>query len=259
MSFCGTDFIYDGISSETFGVKIINANSSKNSEGGIAVDYVTDKVGATAEQRILGWQHKGVITFSLTIAKENGFDRREISTLINWLTGKGGYKKLQIIQEDMIGLYYNCYFDSPSILDTANKPYAITFKAVCDAPWAYESVRKQIYTITNYNMSIMFNNISDDNDYLIPLSVRIKARGNGDIKIRNKSDNNEELIITQATTGEEFVLNERNGSVKTSKGIRMLDRFNKRFLKLVPKINELEVTNIAELVIEYQFVRKIGG
>ena len=69
---------------------------------------------------------------------------------------------------DMESVYFNCILNNPTITTVGNFAYTFKCDVTCDAPWAWEYPKSASYGPFDVEGTFTFNNISDDNYYMLP-------------------------------------------------------------------------------------------
>ena len=145
-----------------------------------------------------------------------------------------------------------------------NKARGIRCKAECDAPWAWEYPRTESYAfpanVGVKNNSIHFLNLSNDHNDTMPI-VKFKLSPNQtDFHIINPTYNGLDFGWKDLQGGETIECDCQTGIITSSTGMRRLKHFNKKFLRLVAGMNELECIGFVDsLDITYTPVRRVGG
>lgn len=253
MAFTATEFIFDGIASSTYGLYIGGTNKNSTTSNGINFSTNTEVSGTGFKQMLLSVRYDAPMVFTLDIFSEEPMDNIMISKIQNWLCGRDGYKKLSIEQKDLAGIYFNCIIGSPKVTYIGNVARMLSVTVTCDSAFAYEVEKEISYSSSGWT----FKNTSDHWDYLIPNSVEITCRG-GDVKITNTADGRE-TIIKDRRSGEIITMCEETGVVKSSSGIKMIDSFNKKFIRFLPNDNQFTMQNVSSVKIKYEIIRKVVG
>ena len=262
MAYNATEFTFDGIPSEHYGLHLmeIGGKAGQGSFDGAKLELYTDSVYRRATQYLLGVSYKEPLKFKISFASYEPIDRFKLSQIQKWLFGHAEYKKLQIMQEDLQYVYFNCVLNNPSITTIDNNIYGLTCDVVCDAPWAWEFERTYSYNITLNPQNIVFQNKSDNNDYTYPTIKVTCNKANGTISIINKTDENREFKLTGLSVGEEITVNNELQIITSSLGLNRLSNFNKKFFRLLPNVNALEVKgDVSKVEIKYKNAKKVGS
>jgi hypothetical protein len=263
MSFPAVNFIYDGIISSEYGIRISSDSSGTNNPGA-DIQLYTQALYRRPVPYLLGIQQTPVLTFPVHISVPQYISTTESSVISSWLFGQMNYKKLQIIFPDMQYVYYNCLFTTPQVERIGNVIRGYSTNVICDSPFAWEYPKTISYTYTNGGYSVVDNiniyNSSDNADYTYPsLTFTMNIFG-GDLSITNASDNNREFLFTGLDANEIITVNNDIQEITSSvTGINRLSDFNYQWMRYIPKMNNLVVSgNIASLSFTHQFAKKIS-
>lgn len=262
MSFFGTRFTIDGQISSKYKLFIGNIGemSVTDVSAGSNVSLITDTVYRNPKPYFYGITQNEVLTFEMTVLSKDALTGNERNQIGMLLFGNTNYKKLKIVECDISTVHFNCIFTNPQAKYVGNFCYGYTFTVICDAPWAWGNNKIYNYQIANNMASINIRNDSADPYYTFPvLTLKMKDAG-GTVTITNKTDNNRETIITGLQGFEEITIDNARQIITSSTGLNRSGNFNKVFLRLLPKVNELSLTGyIDTLKIEYPVAVKIGG
>lgn len=250
-------FVYDDIPSETYGLYILNIDDSGkvSSESGSTADLITQSVFNNPINYLLGIKKNTPLTFDLTIGSLEPIDRKIISFIQSWLYSKNNYRKLQIVQNDMLDIYYNCILVPEKIVTIANYPYAFNCKVICDSPYAWTFPKQ--FTYTDFTKKIIHNNFSENDFYDFPIIEFITSSTASEIV--NHSENRI-TSFSGLQIGEKIILDNMKKTIISSTGLNRLKNFNLNFFRLLPHhINEITANGIRELKITYSYARKVGS
>lgn len=264
-NFHAYEFIFDGVPSHMYDLKITSFDDTGVSSGvgSSNVDILSQTVLRKSKAYYLGRTQHTVLEFSLTFGRAapiSGMDRDLIS---KWLFGRSGYKKLEILQDDLNGAYFNCFLTNPEPVYVGNVNYGFNCTIVCDSPWAYTYEKVVSGTIGATGSAVFtIHNDSSEDDYLYPNLVLVSGNGSGSwISITNASDSNREFRLTDISPTYTINVNNDLQILSTSTSALILDKFNKNWFRLKPRANE--ITIVAEEDATYSISRteriKIGG
>jgi len=260
MSFNAKSFVFDGTPSETYDLSISNLNSGEEfSTGSSSVDLLTQNIFRRSTPYFYGVTTGGVLSFPCAITRRDEITAEESRIISAWLFGRLEYKKLQVVQSDMLNVYYNCFLNNPQLLKVGNKIHGYSFDVVCDAPWAWEFPKTLTKTYTGtVSDTFTFDNTSDDSDYLYPsLVVTINGSG-GAVNITNTTDASRLFQVTALSAAEVLTVDNSRGIMTSSTGLIRLSLFNKNWFRFVPGRNSLTVAGeFSSLVFTYQLARKV--
>ncbi len=245
-SFYTYDFLFDNVPSQTYNIQIANFDGGGLFSGVGAPDASihSQKVYRQDKEYYFGRSLDTVLEFPISFASKNvlsGMDRALIS---KWLFGRSGYKKFQIIQDDLNGAWFNCMFINPTPLYVGNINRGFTARCKCDSPYAYSPLRTVSRTFSGNNIityDFTIYNDSDNDDYLYPnISFELNTVGNS-FSMVNSDDDDREFLFTGLLASEKIVIDSTLQTVTSSTGLLRLSNFNKHWLRLVPGINHLHV------------------
>lgn len=263
MSFKALDFTFDGKPSDMYGLYILDFNGKgglHSIENGSQVNIEMEFAPRSPVAHIQSVKQHEVLKFKLTLGSFKPLDRMDIDNISRWLFGHLVPKKLQIIQDDMRELYYNCFLTNPKNVFISDMAYGVECDVVCDAPFAYDRERKNTYVIGSKPTKIIFNNQSSNNDYLYPTIWFKTTKANATVKITNHTDNEHVVELTGLDNYESITMDSAKGIITSSTGKRRLANTNYNFLRFLPNLNRLTVEgDIDKIVVTYQNMRKVGG
>lgn len=266
-SFYAYNFLYDDVPSETYGLKILSFGDGGlfSGVGSPEINILQQRVLRKSKPYFLGRTQETVLEFPLTFGRITPISATDRNLISQWLFGRAGYKKLYILQDDLNGIYFNCLFNSPQPQYIGGVNYAFTSNVICDSPWAYGPER--IITGTQGGTINIYNGSTED-DYLYPrLFVSFSHRmGQGEFSIHNHTEDRETIYYTLNSHEELYIDNDLQTISVTDSlfggPTYPVNRFNKKWLRLLPGKNELEIwTENAMIYYEIRFSErlKIGG
>lgn len=123
MAYSATEFIFDGIPSGLYGLQIMNFdNNSQNDSSGLGdLKIETDRINRNPMTYLLDATYDKPLEFKLHFGSPIPIDRHKLSLIQRWLFGHKEYKKLQIVQDDLQNIYYNCILNKPKIITISNE------------------------------------------------------------------------------------------------------------------------------------------
>ena len=263
MSFWGQRFIFDGIPSETHSLGIHTPDGSDASNMGSSnVELLTQEVWRKPKVYLLGVKHGENLEFDVSFRSERELTTADLNLIQKWLFGHQSYRQLQIIQYDMDTIYFNCFLTNPTVFRAGNLIKGVNATVVCDSPfgWTFTKALSNDYVDTDVSDIIVFNNLSDDNDYMYPETIITMNDSGGDLTVTNSNDNDRIFSFTGLSADEVVTIKNDLNIISSSTGLRRLGLFNKNWFRLVQGINSLSIEgNISNFTINYQFARKMGG
>lgn len=263
MGFCALYYLFDNQFSANYKMRITNINGGgvENSSAGANVNLLNSAVYRKPTRYNYGVSYGEVLTFTMTVMSEQpllGYFRTKVE---NWMFQRMSYKKLQIVQNDLQNIFFNCFLLEPEAIYVGNMCYGFTFTVECDAPWAWEYPKTFNYENPNNlnSQEMLLYNDSDNNDYTYPL-LEIKAGlSGGQISIINKNENR--VTAFKNVVPEELItVDNSHHIIKSSVKDYIGNDFNAVFFRLLPSTNSLQILgNIDYVKIIYNNARKVGG
>lgn len=261
MNYVATSFIYDGIPSEKFGLFLCNLDETGSQEydssGNITIH--TTKTPRMDRSYLMGVEYEDMFEFELVFGSSIPQTKFDIDVIMKWLIGHNQFKKLQIVQEDMANVYFNCIMTEPQIVSYSNVPYAFKCKVICDSPYALTVPKLYYYNKTGTQSSVLHFNNGQINKSVLPIIRFTCTRTNGAVMIINKSNNNWKSEFIELQKGEIVTVDNQLQTIASSLGRKILSNFNKHWFELVPKRNELVIDgDLDRLEISYSDAKLIG-
>lgn len=269
--FTGEEFMYNNISSSKFGLTIGYIENTSSSENTLStkVDFITQKLPRRSKVYHLGSVANEQLSFTLSFFRDSPIFPDEREAIAHWLTSNTEFKKLQIIQDNMNTIYYNCYFDEFKYVVFSAQAYGFTATIICDAPFAWKNpqfVEKTNEMITEgiypNQTSLKLYNISSDSNMTKPTSIIVELGENSnEFRLTNHSNNNEYFQFNGLVVGEKVSINCDLQIIEslTRPNTIIVDKFSGEFLELINGLNKITVEGqIKYIRIDYQSGRKVG-
>lgn len=266
MSFHGSSFIYNGKSSDLFGLRIasIDAGAINKSMGSASVEIFEKKIYRRANPYFYGASVAPKLSFPLSAFAEEDIDAGLFQLIQKWLFSARTYQTLQIDQEDVRDIYFSAFLTEPEINRVGNLIRGFSCTVMCNSPFAYRFPKT---TTWNYTQQIVdstetyYNGSDDIGTYLYPRIVLTMNNIEDDMSITNLDDSNRVFSFSGLAAGEILTIDNDLQTISSSTGLKRLSNFNKNFLRLVPGRNRLRIQgNISSLAMTCQWIaRKIGG
>jgi phage-related protein len=262
-NFYGSEFIYDGIPSSVYDVRILSleAGGTTNSPAGSDTEIVQEKIYRRSRPYFYGRSTNTNLEFDLTIGSLDPVSAINRSAIESWLIGGMNYAPLQIVQDDMSNITFNVIFNKGTNAYVGNINRGMTVHAFCQDPWGFDSSKILTKTYSGsaiVNDAFNFYNGSADKDYLKPLITFTMGGASADISITNVADNSRAMTFTGLSSGETMTIDCNRGTIKSSTGLlRMTNFTSKKFFRLVHGWNNINILGgITNFTMTYQFAKK---
>lgn len=230
---------------------------------GLAHETVEKFVGNRSVPVYLGANFKEKLQIKLTIIKnpycQDGgtkyLTKELCQSVLKNLTGRKGYTKLFVYDENYDEpIHYNVRCVNASYNRIGGNVAGITLELECDSPYAWFERKLSLNTTANKTFNVICNSDSLD-EYVLPI-VEITSVAAQDITITNLSDNRETAITLSAN--ETITIDSSNGTITSSKGDYVYDRFNCIFPKLISGRNEFVLNGEVNIKFIFCEPRKVG-
>ena len=138
--------------------------------------------------------------------------------------------------------------------------HGYAFEVHCNAPWGWQNqvtVTKS-YGVDPVSDSFVFDNTSDNADYLYPDLVITMNTTGGTVTITNNSDSARIFQFTSLTANEVITVKNDIQSISSSLSLLRMSNFNKNWLRFIQGKNNIDVAgNFSSLVFTYDPARKL--
>lgn len=252
--FNGLDFTYNGRSCSDFNLQLINFNSGKTSfDFGPKYNIIEEKARLNDVPLFFGVETDGTLELKLIIGSEVELDRYDKGIFSEWLFQKE-YKELVIEQEDLEALVYYGLVTSAKQIQIANYTYAIEVAIQCDRPYALTTPQDYNYTKNSASpVSQTFYHYCETNlnDYLYPETMSIYVpTGATSVSIINHTDSDLRVFEFSSIAGDQTITINNKLGIISSTGDGALSNFSKKWFRLLPGDNEIEIIGDTGIVID---------
>jgi hypothetical protein len=265
LAFYGAEVIYDGVPSSFYDLRIVSfeTGGDTDSPAGSEMVIYEKRILRKPKAYFFGRSNNAPLTFDLTLASKNPIDAITRSAIQKLFLGREAYKDLYIVQDDLASIHFETIFTSATNKYIGNVQRAITLHGQCNSPYAYSFPRTITRTfegngLVNYDFTIY--NDSDNNDYLYP-TVEFTLNSVGkDFQIINHSDDDRTFLFSDLLPGETIVCDCDKQSIVSDTSLLRLSAFNKKWFRLRPKENFLNIqSGIGTFTITYSELKSIGA
>ncbi len=262
MSYYGHSFIFNGIPSETYGLYIrdIDANGVNESMGNSSMEIMEKGIYRRSTPYFFGATPSPKLSFDMSAYFEGEIDAEFFALIQKWLFSNRSYKVLQIDQLDLQSIYFNCILNEPKVEYVGNLIRGFSCVVECNSPFAYKFPITTAYTYSasTVDTTETYINLSDDTgNYLYPNLVITMNNFDGDISITNLDDGNRVSSFVDLQANEILTIDCSLQTISSSSGLKRLANSNKKFLRLVPGINRLNIVgNVASIAMTNQWIAK---
>lgn len=223
-------FTYDGISSEDMGVILISEGGGLFRENFLPTRKIIEKSVASRNTPYFKRLEEQPVSFPLVFYIEEWENRENLREIARWLDQE--YYKPIWFESNPNRVYYALIEGSSEIFHNGLKDGYVQTTVRCNSPYSYSHPITSKYNVS----SELTNYINNDGDKPFRPYIKIKKKGNGDIKIKtyleNKLINNFQL--NALLDGEEIDIDCSNEEIKSnfeSKGRYLFDNHNNDWLE----------------------------
>lgn len=264
MSFTGTTFFFDGISSDQYGLMLCNFNGAKQDTGRVGgeLSIQEDRIARRFNSLHYGVTNNEAKEFPLVfvVSDDNRrLDRYNIAAVGAWLTGHADYKELAIMQPDMEGVFYRCIITDLEQIEVGMRTVGFTAMASCDGPYAY---RRMVHTEIQFSgtTSALYHNMSNVNDYYRPI-MEVTCTG-ANFSIENITDGTVCSLSGMPAGTRTIRIDTQNQVMTSSDGFDLYAYWNTNTDKYFPRFvrgdNQLIIKGTGTMKIQNVFPWNVG-
>lgn len=247
--FSALDFMYDGIYSGNYGLKIASFDNNALKE----TPYITPDVVVTKSSRGTRFFYEGIKynappTLDFSILSETPIHDGILSEILSWLDSRKGFRELVIFQSYLDETKYNCIFTIKDIIYHGGSCIGLNITATFDSIYQYgiPIVREFIcsYGVDDNFEPIEFNiynNTEAFDEYTYPIVEFTTLDGN--IEIVNKTDDvNRVFKFSNLQPNSILTIDNEIKTIESDINELCLDKFDGRnWMRLVKGNNEIEI------------------
>lgn len=239
--FNATYFTYNGTSSSTYGLQIVDFDDSAVQETE-AFSPTLSLLKAPGSLRFFhgGIEYDSAPTCEFSAVSATEFDSSARKTIMSWLVGKKEFKALSFTDGDNSGYTYYCVFTSIKTIWVRGRCYGFRLTAQFDSPFA-RGTPTTVQSTGSGTRTVTINNLSDiADDYTYPI---VQFTG-GSVDIVNTTDDNQRhFTFSGLTSAEQITVDNEVRIISSSIGGEKLSNFtSKKWLRLRKGNNTLQIT-----------------
>lgn len=236
-----TEFIYDGIYSEKYGLKIATFDSVALEETPYIVPAVEVAKSATSHKfHYLDRTYNSPPTFQFSIVSEEAIHEEILREVLIWLDSRKGFKPLIVMQQGFDNLTYNCIFTVTNLIYHAGCCVGLNLSATFDSNYVLGKPIEIILFGNGEPQDIDLYNDSDNIDTYIYPTVEFDT-SDGSVSIINTTDNSvREFAFTGLNPNTQYVV-DNELKIITGEGSNLLEKFSKNWLRILRGKNRLRI------------------
>ena len=264
--FKGYDFVFDGKSSESEGLKLLSID-------GTAIEFNTGIINRTvnkfkslnsAKWRISRVSNDEPLSFPIQILFHGDgeedynklnptIDRNRLSIINHWLFSNTEYKKLRIVCDELRDMYFMAIITGGDYLYNGDEIAGFRATVECDTIGCYED---HIVSKVSSGVNVFTLNILQDGIYEVAPVYEITPDGSA-ISV---SVNEKDIDLIGVTPASTITIDTDTYIVTSSEGDELYrnNRFSKEFPKLKWGRNYIVINGTGKVKIKYSIIKEVG-
>jgi hypothetical protein len=263
------NFEYDGIKSAQYGLAFRHIDTERFKKICGDFKYKTAYYPSLNKSVVTDvGKEESAPEFDVEFICENPINDFNAKQIKKWLFDKPTFRKLyqdyrsdksvKVINQTVVRDYLECVFYNAEEIRYAGGLYGWKCSCLLSSPVAFQDEIEYEYTDFTNDITIEVN--SDLTDYIYPTLVLTASNETNpiDVTIKNVSDDNRSVALEGITALTEIYMDCPVGSVIDSTGKSLLDNLlDRKFLRLLPDENVLQISGVDSMKIKWQNVRYI--
>lgn len=260
-----SDFTYNGISCDTYGVYIGEFNHRE--VGTMSTSHQTDLKTVRSRRNdifhIITQNYSSPLSFEMQVfSRNNGYITPEHErALKKWLMKKGQYKWFNILDKRYANLWFKANIHSPESI-MVNDVVGLSFQISTNSPYGFSDLLERTIEFRDNDKST-FIYVDNDEESVIYPEMEITMLSDGDLTITNSIDTHtkNKFKITDLKVGEIITVNNEIPLMTSTRDTllkNVYDRFSKYWFFLADGDNIITVSNNCTLTLKYRETRKVG-
>lgn len=236
-----TEFTYDGIYSEQYGLKIASFNSNVLEETPYVIpSVVVGKAPKAKKFHYLDLTYDSPPTYDFSVVSEEAIEEELLREILTWLDARKGFKPLVIMQQGLDEFIYNCIFTVTSLIYHSGKCVGLNLSATFDSLYV---TGKPIEVIVFGNGEIkdvyLYNDSDNIDEYIYP-AVEFDS-ADGKVSIINLTDDKTREFAFDGVAPNSVYKVDNELKIITGDGNDLLSKFSKKWLRIMRGKNHLKV------------------
>lgn len=247
-------FVFDGISSEEYGliIEYLSDSADRELDLGTKSDIVEDRLPRRIKPIHYGTNINSPMTFNIMFGTYDDYlDTETVDEVIGWMTGHSSYKFLEVEMDDDYIMRLKCIVTELQPVYINGLPIGFNCTILSDGQFSYGDEK----VFTSSAGELVINNISVHNGYVYPI---VTATNTSTLKIENTTDGSTMEFAGMPSGQYTFEIDCENQIVNIEGGtnINPYQYFTGKFLRLVKGRNVLEITADGDVEIRYTPMNK---
>lgn len=239
--FKATEFLYDGVYSAKYGLKIASFDDNTLEETGyLSPNIAVGKAAKSKKFYYLGTTYESPPEHEFSVVSESAIHEDILREVLLWLDARVGFKPLIIMQPGFEDLTYNCIFTVTNLIYHAGSCVGLRLSAKFDSNYILGKPTKVQITGTGVSQEVVLFNKSDNIDHYVYPEVTFRT-SDGNVSIKNLTDDPAwEFLFKDLNHNVEYVV-DNELKIITGEGQNLLGKFNKNWLRVLRGKNRLSV------------------
>lgn len=247
--------VFDGVSTSVYGVKLVNINNGIQEDAFLPQQELVTDDSFYNERPYFYKSRKSQLEIRLRFFREGFWDNELKKEIVNMIDPEHDNFVEFFTEENPDRRYFVKYIGESNFNNAGNQGGYFDVRFRTDSPYAYSKEYSLDLDISNGSLNYKFYN--DGNLSMNPL-MWIEMNSSDDVEIENKTTG-ESFTMKSLEQEEEIYVNNENGDIESSLEINNVYRYdnhNGTYLKLVPGINDLEISGDCKIKMIYRFKYK---
>ena len=265
--FSGYDFVYDGKSSISENLKLlyVDGNAFESVKGIPDKTINTFHTNGSSKWHISGVTMAEPLSFDIQILFHGDgedeykklnpvIERNRLSRITHWLFDVTGYKKFQILTDDLRDLYFMAIFQNVDYLENGGEVYGFKATVLCDTIGAYEE-KTVVKNFTGAD-STFYINVLQDGIYEVAPTYIIEPRSSTVNMIINGKGIDLKNVMYPST----ITIDTEKLIATSSEGENLYvdNKFSISFPRFKYGKNIIASSDNFKLTIKYKMIREVG-
>lgn len=236
-----TEFTYDGVYSEKYGLKIATFDGAALEETSYIVPTIEVAKSATSNKfHYLDRTYDSPPTFNFSVVSEEEIHEEILREILIWLDARRGFKPLVIMQPGFDELTYNCIFTVTSLIYHSGRCVGLNLSATFDSNYILgKPIEINVFGQGELQSVDLYNDSDNIDTYIFP-KVEFDT-SDGAVSIINTTDNStREFAFSGLNPNTTYVV-DNELKIITGEGRNLLEKFSKNWLRVLRGKNRLKI------------------
>lgn len=239
--FNATEFMYDGIDSAEYGLKIASFSNNALEETSYPVpDVVVGKSAKSKKFHFINISYDSPPTFSFSVVSETTIHEEILREILIWLDSRKGFKPFVIMQEGLDTFTYHCIFNVTDLIYHSGNCVGLNLTATFDSLYLTgDPIEIIVFGDGTPKEVDLFNDSDVMDEYIYPIVEFDSA--DGKVSIINLTDDKTREFSFEGVARNSLYKIDNELKVITGDGNDLLGKFSKKWLRVLRGKNRLKV------------------